>query len=99
MNPGLLDVLLNPGNHTGRVIRQRIDIELGRLLEKLVDQDGTIMREVHRGAHVVVQSLFVVDDRHSSASKNITWSDEHRIPDPRRNLSRLRNRGGGAVFR
>jgi hypothetical protein len=47
VNAGLLDVLHDPADdHAAAVVGERVDVDLGRVLEELVDQDRMLGRGV-----------------------------------------------------
>ena len=99
VNAGLLDVFLNAGDYAGCCISQRVHIELRCLLQKFVNQDGPIVREINGGAHVLVQALFIVNDRHRAAAQHVTRPHQHRITEARANLTRSGNRSRRSIFR
>src|SRR5437660_9090425 len=92
-------MLLNSGDDAGAVVSQSVNIKFGRLLQKLVDQDGTIMRENNGHPHVIVQTLFVIDNGHRASAEHVTRSDEHWISDALANLARSFNRSRVAFSR
>jgi len=66
------DVLLDRGNNASVFIRQRINIKLRRPLQKLIDQNWPVRSKANRGAHVIIQALFVVNDGHCATAQYIT---------------------------
>src|SRR5437764_12186648 len=99
MNAGFLDVLLNARDHTCSVVSERIDIKLRGLFQKLVDQHWTIRRETDSVAHVSVECVLIVNDRHRASTEHITRAHEHRITNAAGNLSRLFDRPSHTVVR
>src|SRR5215213_4342829 len=77
----LFNVFLNAGNHTTRLVRQRIDVEFRGLLEKLVHLDWPIRTDADGRAYVVVQALIVVDNRHRTSAQHVTRSQQHWITE------------------
>ena len=82
MNARLFDVLLNSGDDTGAFVRQRIDVKLCCLFEKLVDQNRTLMRKINGRSHVLVERFFVVDNGHRATTQHVTRSHQYRITNP-----------------
>ena len=72
MDAGLLDVLHDAADddRAGRV-GDRIDVELDRVLEELVDQDRMLRRRLHRRRHVAIERRHVVDDGHGAAAEHV----------------------------
>ena len=74
-------------------IRDRIDVELHRVLEKLVDEDRVAGGRGNRSHHVAIQRRHVIHDRHRAAAENVRRAHDEREPDLRRDLARLVGRG------
>ena len=89
MDARLFNVFLDAGDDAGTFVGQSVNVELGSLLEKLVDQNRPVVREVHGRAHVLIESLFVVNDCHGPAAENVAWSHQHRITNALRDFTGL----------
>jgi hypothetical protein len=46
-------------------------VDLECMLQKLIDQDGAIRRDVHSASHVMTQYLFVAHDSHTAATEHV----------------------------
>src|SRR5438045_9588844 len=99
MNAGFLDVLLNARDHTCSVVSERVDIKLRGLFQKLIDQHWTIGRETDSVAHVSVECVLIVNDRHRASTEHITRVHEHRITNAAANLWRLFERISHTIVR
>jgi hypothetical protein len=53
VHAGLLDVFHDPGDDDGAAVGDRVDVELGRVVEELVDQDRVVRGRADRRAHVL----------------------------------------------
>ena len=81
MYAGFLDVFLDAGDDASRFVSQGVDIEFGGLLEKFIDQNRPLVREIHRRAHVIIETVLVVDDGHGATPEHITRAHQHGITD------------------
>src|SRR6476619_5397166 len=97
MNSRLLDVLLNAGNHTRRVVCQRVDVELCCLLQELVDEHRAIWCEANSISDVRLECLLVIHDSHRTTTQYITRTHEYRISDFLGHFSRFIDRRSHAV--
>jgi hypothetical protein len=86
----LLDVLHHRGDVAERAVRERVDVELDRVLEESVDQHAPVEPH-HRVAHLLGR----VADPHRAAAQHVRRPHEHRVADPLRDgLCLLRALGG-----
>src|SRR6185503_11211057 len=72
---------------------------LRSLFQKLVDQDGTIRSESDCVVNVRLERFLIVDDRHRASAENVTRTDQHRITDSLRYLTRFLDGSSHAVVR
>ncbi len=89
MNPRLLDVLHDPPDHHALPIAERVDVDLDRVLQELVDEDGLRLGALHRferALHVVGQVGARVHDFHGAPSEHVARPHDHREADPRCDL-------------
>ena len=99
MYAGFFDVFLNCGDDTGVFICQRVHIKFGRAFKKFIDQNRPIWREANCIAHVLVETLFIINDGHSAAAQHVTRPHEDRITYLLRNFLRLVAGRRHSVFR
>ena len=67
MDAGLFDVLHDPAEHDGsRLVGDRIDVELERVLDELIDQHRMFWRRIDGARHVPIERAHVVHDRHAA---------------------------------
>ena len=83
----------------GFKVGDTIDIDLGRVVQKFVDQDRRVCdrRDVDGVGHVVGQLLFVGDDLHRPAAEHEAGADQHGITDFAGDLLGLIDAAGDAV--
>jgi hypothetical protein len=89
VHSGLFHVLHDPADdHLAGVVTQRVDVDLGGVLEEAVDQHGTLGGEATfspEGAeagqflHGPSQALVVVDDLHGPAAEHVGGPHQHRV--------------------
>ena len=90
MDARLLDVLHDAADDDGaRGVGDRVDVELERVLEELVDEHRMLGRGVDRLRHVAVERADVVDDRHPAAAEHVRRPHDDRKPDRRGDVSRF----------
>src|SRR5690606_30507055 len=99
MDARLLDVLHDRRDDDLLAVRDRIDVDLDRLLEILVDEDGETRLEIDRVLHVVLELRVVPADLHGAAAENVGGTHEHRIADLAGDASNLRHVERDAVRR
>src|SRR6266498_5834896 len=99
MDSRFLDMLLNRSDDTRVFIGQRIDVKLGGTLKKFINQYWAVRREANRGAHVLVEAFFIVNDGHRAAAKHVTRPDQDWITNLLGNLFRFFTRSRHSVFR
>ena len=79
--------------------RDRVDVDLDRVLEELVDEDRAARaRPATAFVHVAVERLVVVDDLHRAAAEHVARPHEHRVADAARDLDGLADGRGDAVL-
>ena len=76
-----------------------VDIDFDGVVQKAIQQDGRVRRDVQRFFHVVGKILIVVDDVHGAAAQYVGGAHDERIPDFLRFGERFLCAGGGAVGR
>ena len=82
VDAGLLDVLHDAADDDGAArVGQRVDVDLGRVFEELVDQDRMFGRRLHGVAHVAIERGRVVDDRHRAAAEHVRRPHDDRESD------------------
>ena len=62
-------------------IRQTIDIDLDRVIQKTVQQHRRVVRHLDRFAHVAFQIALFMHDFHRPAAEYIGWPHYQRIAD------------------
>ena len=90
--PGLLDVLHDGADHADLAVRDAIDIDFDRVLQKTIHQHRPIRTDLDRVLHVTREIFAVVDELHRAAAEHKRRTHQHRIA----NLLRDRNRFLGA---
>ena len=81
VDAGLLDVLHDAADEHPRAVGDRVDVDLDRVLQELVDQDRMLGRHLHRLVHELAEVLLVVDDTHRAPAEHVGRAHEHRIAD------------------
>src|SRR5207245_1941117 len=81
VHPGLLDVLHDPTDDHPLAVGDRIDVDLDRVLEELVDEYRVLRRHAHRLGHVLAKVLIVVDDAHRASTEHVRGANEDRERD------------------
>ncbi|OQC18812.1 MAG: hypothetical protein BWX71_02690 [Deltaproteobacteria bacterium ADurb.Bin072] len=71
MDTCLLDVLHDSAYHALRPVRERIHIDLYGVLEKLVDEDLVVRKELQNLGHEGLQGVGVVDDLHGTPAEHV----------------------------
>src|SRR6476659_5439810 len=94
----LFDVLLNRSNHASVLVSQGVHVKLGSAFKKLIDQDWPVGRETNCSAHIFVETFFIINDGHGTASQDIAGSHQHRITDLLCNLLRFLAGSRHSVF-
>src|SRR5829696_8954175 len=79
VNPGLLDVLHDTADVSLFPVRYRVNVDLGVVLHKLVDEGRMPRTRTRTGPEVEVEVLVVVDDLHPATSEDIGWPHDDRI--------------------
>ena len=90
MDARLLDVLHDAADDDGAGrVGDRVDVELERVLEELVDEHRMLRRGVDRLRHVAIERADVVDDRHAAAAEHVRRPHDDREADRRGDLARF----------
>ena len=76
MNPGFLDVLHDGGDVDVRAVAERVDVDLDRVLDEPVEQDGA-----GHGRHRGTKGVVVVTDPHRPPAEHVGGPHQHRIAD------------------
>ncbi len=99
MDARLFDVLHDAADDDPFAVADRVDVDLIRILQKLIDENRAVIGHVHRLAHVAAQGCLVVDDGHGPAAQHVGGAHHHRVPDPTGNRDGFFGRIGRAVDR
>ena len=89
MDAGFLDMLQHAGNDDLPAVADRIDIDLDRVAQILVDQNRRLGRNLDLVGDIVVELLGAVDDFHRPPAEHVARPRQHRIADPRGDRDRL----------
>jgi len=105
MHPGLLDVLHHAGDHhLSGGVADRVHVDLDRVFEEPVDEDGPLGRqppfpaegtEPRELLHGPGQPGVVVHDLHGPPSEHVARADESRVADALHHPPRFVEGGGG----
>ena len=76
-----LDVLEDRADDAGLAVRDAVDVELDRVGEELVDEDGAAFRDLDRLLDVFPEPVLVVDDRHAASAEDEARAHEDGIAD------------------
>ena len=85
MDARLLDVLHRRRHVDALAVAERVDVDLDRVLDEAVDEDGAVHLPLERVTYV----LGAVADPHRAAAEHVRRPDEHGVADPRRGLDRV----------
>ena len=99
VDPGLLDVLHDPADHDAGPVADRVHVDLDRVLQELVHEDGAVRRGVDRVLHVAVEALVVEHDLHGAPAEHVRGPHEHGVADLARDREGLGHGGGHAARR
>ena len=99
MNPRFLNMFLDAGNHTRRVVGESIDIKLRRLFQKLINQNRAIGSESDCVANICFECFLIVNDRHRASAEHIARTHQHGVTDPLRDLTCFLDGSGHTVVR
>ena len=81
MDPGLLDVLHDPGDADVLAVAERVDVDLDRVLEEAVEQQRVLLVGLHVGLQVGAKGLGRVTDLHRAAAEDIGRPHQQREAD------------------
>ncbi len=98
----LLDVLHHAAEEHLLAVEERVDVDLDRVVEELVDQQrrvgGVVAHVFHAGA-VVLELLAGVHDLHAAPAEHVRRPHQHGVADALGDLDRLVDAVRGAVLR
>ena len=97
MNARLFDVFHHPADQCQHAVRERVDIDFDRVFQKLVDEDRTIRRCIHRLGHIARDRGVVVTNLHRPAAEHVAGTDQHGIANFIRDPARPMRVGGHPV--
>src|SRR5829696_6285060 len=95
MYTGLLDVLHDAADVDLLPVRDRVHVDLGVVLHKLVDEGWVSWPRSRAGPEVEVEVIVIVDDLHPAPAEDVRWPHDDRIPELARHLPRLLGRRCG----
>src|ERR671911_900084 len=86
MYTGLLDVLHDSADVDLLPVRDRVHVDLGVVLHKLVDEGRVSRARASAGPEVEVEVIVVVDDLHPAPAEHVGRPHDDRIPELARHL-------------
>ncbi len=98
MHTGLFDVFHDAADVQLVTVEQRVDVDLDRVLQELVDEQRRRQAPGHhrvglgfveRAVHILFELRVVVDDFHAAAAEHVARAHEHRVADGVRGVERL----------
>src|SRR5918997_2388298 len=95
MYTGLLDVLHDAADVNFLPVRDRIHVDLGVVLHKLIDEGGVSRACARAGPEVEIEVIVVVDDLHPAPAEDVRRPHDDRIPELARHLPCLLGRRCG----
>jgi hypothetical protein len=98
VDAGFLDMLHDAADEHFLAVAEGIDIDLGGVLEKAVNEHGTFLRVDDGLPHVAVDGSFVVGDDHGASAEDVAGTDQDRVADLAGDLTSFGGTGGGVVF-
>ena len=103
MDPGLLDMLHDSGDHHVFAVRQRVHVHFRRILQKLVNQNRPLRirksADQRRLRHILFHRLQIVSDHHRASAQHITRPHQHRQTNFIRQRHRFLRHESAAVAR
>ena len=99
MAAGRLDVFEDGADDRRLAVRDAVDVQLDRVFEELVDEDGLALCGAHRLLHVLDEVLLLVDDRHAASAQDEARAHEDGVADLVRHLHGLGDRVRDAARR
>ncbi len=81
MDAGLFDVLHDAGDDDVCAVAERVDVDLGGVFKKVVDEDGAVLRILDGGGHVLADFCVVVGDDHGAAAEDVAGAHEDGVAD------------------
>ena len=81
MHAGAFYMLHDPADHHRRIVGHGVHVELMRVFEKTVDEDGMLRRCLNRLLHIAEKRIALVDDDHGPPAEDVRGPDKHRIAD------------------
>ena len=85
----LLDVLHHTANEGDRAVSQTVHIALDGIVQKSVQKNGGVVRDLDGFAHVALQIALLVHDLHGAASQHIAWAHHQGVAEVARLGERL----------
>src|SRR3989304_2322797 len=85
----LLDMLHNPTDYNSCAVAYRIHVQLGCIVEKLVDQNRVLAGSLDSIGNAGLKRILVIDNLHSPAAQDKARPNQHRVAQLLRNLERL----------
>src|SRR5215207_5385277 len=95
MYTGLLDMLHDSADVDLLSVRDRVHVDLGVVLHKLVDEGRVSWSCARAGPEVEVEVIVAVDDLHPAPAEDVRRPHDDRIPELARHLPRLLGRRCG----
>ena len=99
MHARLLDVLHDPPDPHGLAVAQRVDVDLDRVLEEMVEEDRPPVRAGLGAIQVAGEVLGRVNDLHRAAAEHVARAHQQREADLIGLLQGLRHRVRGRIRR
>ena len=75
MDSGFFDMLHDPSDHYFFPVGDGVNVDLDRILQKLVDQNRVFMGCFDREFHILFQLVFVIHDFHGPSPEHIRGTD------------------------
>ncbi len=99
MHTRLLDMLHDTANDHFLAVTDRININLGRIVQKTIEQHWRIIRHLDGFAHVALKLTLLMNDFHGTTTQHIGRTHYQRITDLICSHQRLRRAARSAVGR
>ncbi len=81
MHSRLLNMLHHAADEHFAAVADRVDVDLGRVVEKAVEQHRRIVGDFDRLAHVTLEFALLVHDFHRAAAEHVRRAHHQRITD------------------
>ena len=89
VNTTLLNVLQDRAYVALLGVAKSINVQLNSVLKKSIQVDRTIWCDVCSGLHVSNQVRVVIDNSHTTTTKNVAWADYQRVTNTASGISCL----------